>query len=105
MDTDPREITGPALQETGELTLILSHGPNPDVRGGGYWGAPPDPGRERRVPVASLAEASRALREFIERNELGAGNMTRRTGTVLGPGGCAVARVSYNGRVWRPGTT
>lgn len=103
MDTHPDEITGAALAAAGDFTLILSHGPNPDVRGG-YWGAPADPGRERRVPVASLAEASRALRAFVERNELGGGNMTRRTGTVLGADGGQVARVSYNGRVWRPGT-
>jgi hypothetical protein len=52
--------------------------------------------------VASLAEASRVCREWIEGNQVGGGNWTggkvtdRATGTVI-------AQVSYNGRTWKPG--
>jgi hypothetical protein len=56
--------------------------------------------RRRAVPVADFSEASRAMREFVERNGLGASQLTGRCGEITaGPGG-AVARVSYNGRVW-----
>lgn len=53
------------------------------------------------VEVASLAEASRAFRTFIEANLLGASQMHVGAGHVT-QGGKAVAVVSYNGRVWAP---
>lgn len=54
------------------------------------------------VPVASFASASAAMRDFIERHDLGASNLGRACGEVW-DNGAEVARVSYNGKVWPPG--
>lgn len=55
--------------------------------------------RSRWVPVADLAAASRACREFIVEHDLGAS--TWRGGRVVEAGTKkVVATVSYNGRVW-----
>jgi hypothetical protein len=78
----------------------LSSAPNPDIEGGYWQGGMP--GRPRSVPVASFAEASQVVQDYIAQHELGGGNWTGgeitdyATGKVLG-------RVSYNGRVWPPG--
>lgn len=82
------------------LRMIVGHAKNPAICGG-YWDDPTDPARERKIPVDDLGDASRKFREFIERNRLGMGNLTRRSGWVL-EGGAMVARVSYNGAVWSP---
>ena len=55
--------------------------------------------RADSVPVADLAAASRACREFIEEHDLGASGW--RGGTVVDAATKqAIATVSYNGRVW-----
>lgn len=51
-----------------------------------------------RHAVSSLREASRACSEYISANNLGSGNWDG--GDVFDDDGRAVARVSYNGRVW-----
>lgn len=81
------------------LTLRLEHTPNPDIRGG-YWEAPIDEPREI-VEVPSLADARRRFRDWIERNGLGGGNMTKNSGQVH-DGETLVGRFSYNGRYWLP---
>lgn len=84
------------------LILRLEHTPNPDIHGG-YWEAPIDPKKDTRE-VATLAEARRHFREWIERNGLGGGNMTKRSGEVT-EGGKLIGRFSYNGRFWLPDGT
>lgn len=54
--------------------------------------------RKTRVPVDSLAEASRVTQDFIREHELGGGNWTG--GDVMDEKGRFVAYVSYNGRIW-----
>jgi hypothetical protein len=79
----------------GKCRVILSHASNPDIEGG-YWGSRPDKG-EISEPVKTLAEASKVCRRYITENDLGGGNWT---GGKVVCNGKAVARVSYNGKVW-----
>ncbi|HEX5011112.1 MAG TPA: hypothetical protein VFY71_12000 [Planctomycetota bacterium] len=82
------------------FTITLGHHKNPDVPGG-YRDQPLDPGRPRKVPVASLADAVRAAEDYRDRNALGGGNW--RQAVVRDAVGKVVATVSYNGRLWSPG--
>lgn len=82
------------------MEVILRHDPNPDIPG--YWSPPVEDGRPRTVAVASMEEASRVCREYIESNELGGGNWTG--GDVI-DGGETIATISYNGRIWLPDGT
>jgi hypothetical protein len=50
------------------------------------------------VEVKDFSEASTACRAYIAQHNLGAGNWT---GGTITQGNRIVARVSYNGRVWR----
>lgn len=79
------------------MFVTLKHHPNPDLPGG-YWQPPLDLGRAQRVPVASLDDASRTVRAYIERNGLGGGNFPM--AAVTDERGRKVAEVSYNSRVW-----
>jgi len=86
------------LTPSPRYRVRLAHTPNPDIRdNGGYWSAM----RRQKSPlfrlVASLAEASRTCREYIEQNDLGGGNWT---GGQVCLGNVEIGRVSYNGRVW-----
>lgn len=82
--------------------MVLHHVPNVDIRGAGYWDEKP-PGNARRIiPVSSLEDASRKLRQWCDRWGLGGGNIARDCGNVL-EDGRLVARISYNGRAWKPG--
>lgn len=78
--------------------VTLSHAKNPDIPGGYWEQMPRDP--SARAPVASIAEAARKAREYIERNHLGGGNWTG--GDVHDAAGAKVARISFNGRAWGP---
>ncbi len=49
--------------------------------------------------VNTLLEASNVCRKFIEENELGSGNWDG--GEISDGEGKFIARVSYNGRVWK----
>ena len=51
------------------------------------------------IKVANLKEASRAVRDYIERRGMGSSEWAG--GEVL-HAGSVIARVSYNGRVWAP---
>lgn len=59
------------------------------------------------VPVTSLDEASRIISRYVDRMGASHGKGVSGTlpgfGDVVSPTGRAVARVSYNGRVWPPG--
>ena len=78
------------------LTVKLSHEANPDLRLG-YWDDGKPAAKHKVLQVASLKEASKACRRYIDRNGLGGGNWT---GGQVAEDGVFVARVSYNGRVW-----
>lgn len=55
------------------------------------------------VPVATMAEASRKCREFIELNGFGSREWSSlRGGDLRTDDGRLLGRVSYNGRVWKP---
>lgn len=58
-----------------------------------------EPAKEQEVNT--VLEAGRALRAFVEHRDLGASDLARGCGMVIGPRG-PVAHVSYNGRVWTP---
>lgn len=74
-----------------------------DCRGNPDYGQ--DPRRRlpgvptRRVLVASFAEASAAVRNYIEQHQLGGGNWTG--GLITDQQGTLIGYVSFNGRVWR----
>lgn len=51
-----------------------------------------------RHTVDSFKDASRAVRHFINTNDLGSGNWTG--GRLFDDAGKVIGRVSYNGRVW-----
>jgi len=55
---------------------------------------------EFKVPVKTLAEASKALRAFVDSTGMGGSAMCKDFGLVLDSTGNPFARVSYNGRVW-----
>ncbi len=88
------------------MKLKLEHVKNVDLmhgqgNGTGYWEPPIDPNK-MVVEVTTLAEASKALCAWRERNGLGSGNIGGKCGEVL-DGEKLVARISYNGRAWEPG--
>lgn len=80
------------------MTLLLEHGPNPDIPGG-YWNGIPSTPETQTVEVENLAEGRKTLREWIESHDLGAGNMTRNCGKIYNQN-VLVGRFSYNGRLW-----
>lgn len=57
--------------------------------------------RPRRVPVGSIEQAVEVVQGFIRSHELGGGNFVG--GQVYDRKGKMVARIAYNGRVFRPG--
>lgn len=57
----------------------------------------------RRVEVPSLHDAVETARRFIVENNLGGGNWGGPAGKVRDSAGKVVARMSYNGRLWKPG--
>ena len=68
--------------------VSLSHAKNPDIPGGYWVAAPRDRASTRQVD--SIAEASRVVRDYIERNQLGGGNWTG--GEVVDTSGATPAR-------------
>lgn len=81
----------------GKVYVRPAHEPNPDIYGG-YWSEPPA-NKNSKVEVTSWKEASQLCLKYIEDGELGAGNWTGGQITS-GKSRIALARVSYNGRVW-----
>lgn len=78
------------------MKVEMKASPNPD------YDAPDDRATIRikafRHEVDSFKDASRAVRHFIETNNLGSGNWTG--GRIFDDAGKVIGRVSYNGRVW-----
>src|SRR5687767_5687783 len=70
---------------------------NPDF--GEYYGegvlAP-----TKKVPVASIEQASEVCQAYIVEHQLGGGNWAG--GEITDSKGKKIAEVSYNGRVWKP---
>ena len=54
------------------------------------------------VSCSTLKEAAQLLRQFVERHNLGASQLSKACGTVKDQTGGIVAYVSYNGRLWGP---
>ena len=90
--------TAVRLAPKGMLIVELSADTNPDF-GKDSW-----EGQVKIKPiyetVRTMADASKAVRRFIEKNNLGGGNFT---GGRVWDDREEVAHVSYNGRVWEPG--
>lgn len=76
------------------MQVTLKHSPNPDIAGG-YWDGYAESGRARKVDVASVEEASKVCRAYIEHNDLGGGNWT---GGDVRENGKVIGKISYNGR-------
>lgn len=82
------------------LKVTLASVGNPDFPG--QDASRPLPGVENRtVTVVDIPAASKACRDYIEKNDLGGGNWAG--GLITDETGAEVGRVSYNGRVWPPG--
>lgn len=82
----------------GAYKVLLASVGNPDFGQDNHRSMPGVPRRTLRV--ASLADASRACRAYIEHYELGGSNWL--SGEVK-KSGALVAKISYNGRAWEPG--
>lgn len=82
----------------GTYKVLLASVGNPDFGQDSRRSLPGVPRRTLRV--ASLADASRACRAYIEHHELGGGNWC---GGLVKKGTTAIAQISYNGRAWEPG--
>lgn len=74
----------------------IKAGPNPDYDKADHRGSVRI--KAFRRTVDSFKDASRAVRHFIETNDLGSGNFTG--GKIYGDDGQVIGRVSYNGRAW-----
>ena len=82
----------------GAYKILLASVGNPDFRQDSRRSLPGVPRRTLRV--ASLADASKACRAYIDHYELGSGNWL---GGEVTKDGKAIAKISYNGRAWEPG--
>ena len=80
------------------MKLIMQHAPNPDIRGG-YW-QDTDAPKNQMVEVATVKNAIKIFRDWIEINGFGSGNLTRKSGEVWADKKTLVGRISYNGRFW-----
>jgi len=81
------------------MTLTLEHRSNPDIPG--YWsGMPPGP-KTQKIEVSDFLDAKIKFRKWIDDNDLGGGNMTRKTGEIH-EGKTLVAQFSYGGRLRNP---
>lgn len=57
---------------------------------------------QKPLPVATVKEASEAVRAYIEFRGLGSNAWSAHGVGVVRSGRNAVARISYNGRAWHP---
>ena len=81
----------------GAYKVLLASVGNADFRQDSRRSLPGVPRRSLRV--ASIADASKACRAYIEHYDLGGGNWI---GGEVKKDGKAVAKISYNGRAWDP---
>lgn len=82
----------------GAYKVLLASVGNPDFGQDSRRSLPGVPRKTLRV--ASLADASKACRAYIEHYDLGGGNWL---GGEVKKDGAVIARISYNGRAWEPG--
>ena len=82
----------------GAYKVLLARVGNPDFGQDSRRSLPGVPRRTLRV--ASLADASKACRVYIAHYELGGGNWL---GGEVQKAGEVIAKISYNGRAWKPG--
>ena len=80
-----------------KLSLMLEAVPNPDYQGGSRASVTSP---LKVVPVETMAEAILLYTQFLRANDLGAGNLTKRSGSVHDSEGTKLFKISYNGRVW-----
>ena len=85
------------LAPKGAYKVLLASVGNPDFRQDSSRSLPGVPRRTLRV--ASLADASKACRAYIEHYDLGGGNWL---GGEVKQAGTVVAKISYNGRASDP---
>lgn len=86
------------IASKGAYKVLLASVGNPDFGQDSRRSLPGVP--RRTLCVASLADASKACRAYIEHYELGGGHWR---GGEIKKGATVVAQISYNGRVWEPG--
>lgn len=84
------------ITKTTVASVELKASPNPDYEKPEYRATVRI--KAFRHGVDSFKDASRAVRHFVETNDLGSGNFTG--GRIFNDHGEAIGRVSYNGRVW-----
>jgi hypothetical protein len=92
-----RTITALVAPKGAYKVLLASIG-NPDFGQDSRRSLPGVP--RQTLCVASLADARRACRAYIEHYELGSGNWH---GGEVKRGATVIAQISYNGRAWEPG--
>lgn len=80
-------------------TLTLEHMPNLWLRNG-YHGAKPLGNNPKYVKVNSLENASKVFSEWVINNNLGTGNLTVFSGTLVNSDNILVARIAINGKVF-----
>ena len=66
----------------------------------GYHGAEPLGDNPRYVKVNSLENASKVFSEWVINNDLGTGNLTVFSGTLVNSDNVLVARIAINGKVF-----
>lgn len=90
------EIVGDGLIRKGLFKVRLASCGNPDH---GQTPGRSMPGvRAKTMKVETIANASAACSTYIAEHELGAGNWS---GGQVTENGKAIAKISYNGRVWQ----
>lgn len=80
------------------MLLKLEHTANPDIPNG-YWNL--NLPKKAFVPISNFKDASQLCQKYIDKYDLGAGNWSG--GEILTSNGQKIARVSYNGKVWKLG--
>ena len=94
-----RQAIDALIAPQGDYKVMLASVGNPDFGQDSRGSLPGVP--RRIIRVASLADASKACRTYIEHYELGGGNWL---GGEVRKGATVIARISFNGRAWEPGT-
>ena len=88
------------MKKTNMLTVILSNGEA--IRNDYYGTVKKINNNCVTTKVNTLEDASKAIRSFIKEHLIGSSTFTG--GDVLDNKGNKVASISYNGRIWLPGS-
>ena len=89
------------MQNKTTITVELKHAANPDIDGG-YWADANPFASCSEIPIEEIEQAPAVCRAYISAAGLGGGNWT---GGIVRADGVAIARVSYNGRLWNMDNT